>query len=393
MSTNGTSITSLDSSCLADPHIYTAEVEVDYPQSTLLDFIDPMPFDVEAICYDAIFSMGPLTLNDLMGAVCGMCMEDDDGCLIVLECEDVGWACVELYHKGKIIMPTAKNELLDYDDILDVPDLTSPIDMEPIKVIELFAGIGAFRKGLTNLGIPHTAIMSEIDKFAVKSYNAIHGETPNLGDITKIEKLPSCDLLTYGFPCQDISAAGNQKGFEKGSGTRSSLLWEVERLLREYSPEERPAVLIMENVKNLVAKKNMRGFEQWIATLEELGYTSSWKILDPTEFGIPQNRPRVFLVSCLNGVKFEFPESTGKMLTLKDIREIVPMPLNPEDCSDIRCLTERECFKLMGFTVRDQFRASEVVSSTQQYKQCGNSIVVNVVQAILKKLYIREVVE
>ena len=92
--------------------------------------------------------------------------------------------------------------------------IVSPLKM--IKVIELFSGIGAFRKALQRLNIEHEVIgISEIDKFAIQSYNAIYGDTYNFGDISKIEKLPYCDLLTYGFPCQDISVAGLQKGIEK----------------------------------------------------------------------------------------------------------------------------------------------------------------------------------
>ena len=98
----------------------------------------------------------------------------------------------------------------------------------PIRVVELFAGIGAQHQALENLGIPHEIVaISEIDKHAIAGYNAIHGEAPNLGDIRKIEHLPECDLITYSFPCQDLSVAGNKKGMAEGSDTRSSLLWEV----------------------------------------------------------------------------------------------------------------------------------------------------------------------
>lgn len=104
--------------------------------------------------------------------------------------------------------------------------------MEPIRVIELFAGIGAQHQALKQANIPHDVVaISEIDPGAVRAYEAIHGKVNNLGDITKVEHLPDCDLLTYSFPCQDLSVAGKRKGMAKGSGTRSGLLWEVERLL------------------------------------------------------------------------------------------------------------------------------------------------------------------
>ena len=101
-----------------------------------------------------------------------------------------------------------------------------------LKVIELFAGIGAQRKGLERASIEHEVVaISEIDKYALKVYEALYGNTPNLGDISKIEKLPKADMWTYSFPCTDISLSGRMKGLEKGSGTHSSLLWEVQRLL------------------------------------------------------------------------------------------------------------------------------------------------------------------
>lgn len=105
---------------------------------------------------------------------------------------------------------------------------------QKIRVIELFAGIGAQHQALKDANIPHEVVaISEISANAVKAYEAIHGKVNNLGDITKIEHLPECDLLTYSFPCQDLSVAGIQKGMTKGSGTRSGLLWEVERLLND----------------------------------------------------------------------------------------------------------------------------------------------------------------
>lgn len=160
-----------------------------------------------------------------------------------------------------------------------------------LTVNELFAGIGAFRKALIRLGIPHEVVgISEIDKYAIKSYNAIYGETRNYGDISKVERLDYADLWTYGFPCQDISLAGQLKGIVKGE-TRSGLLYEVQRLLAQaQSDDALPKYLIMENVKNLVGKKFRPDFEGWLGWLDELGYNNYWKVLNAVDYGIPQNR-------------------------------------------------------------------------------------------------------
>lgn len=187
-----------------------------------------------------------------------------------------------------------------------------------IKVVELFAGIGAPRKALTNLGIEHESIISEFDKHAVKAYNGIHGETVNMGDIRKIERLPECDLLCYGFPCQDISNAGHGRGLKEGSGTRSSLLWEVDRLM-DVSPL--PKVLFMENVPDLTYSVHVRDFNRYIRTLADRGYTVSYALLNSCDYGIPQNRLRLFMVACLDGRLFEFPKAIPLAWSLGDMLE------------------------------------------------------------------------
>lgn len=176
-----------------------------------------------------------------------------------------------------------------------------------MHIVELFSGIGAQSKALKNIGVEHKSTACEIDKRIHSVYESIHGPTPNLGDITKVEDLPECDLLTYSFPCQDISILGDRKGFGKDSGTRSSLLWEVGRLLQKG----RPKYLILENVKQLVAPKNKENFLLWLETLEGLGYKNSWKVVNSEDFGLPQKRERVFVVSSLDQA-FEFPEPKGK---------------------------------------------------------------------------------
>lgn len=194
--------------------------------------------------------------------------------------------------------------------------------MKKLTVNELFAGIGAFRKALINQNIPHEIVgISEIDKYAIKSYEAMYGETRNYGDISKVERLDYADLWTYGFPCQDISLAGDMKGIVKGE-TRSGLLHEVERLL-EVAKEEGtlPKFLIMENVKNLVSKKFIGDFQRWIDKLSDLGYTTEWKTLIASDYGIPQRRERVFAVSVRKdrGV-YSFPEP---MMLEKKFRDLL----------------------------------------------------------------------
>lgn len=191
-----------------------------------------------------------------------------------------------------------------------------------IRVNELFSGIGAFRKALENFRIPHEIVgISEIDKYAIRSYEAIYGKTRNYGDISKIDKLDYADLWTYGFPCQDISVAGRGAGIVKGE-TRSGLLYEVERLLLEsQKSDELPKYLIMENVKNLVSKKFIADFEKWLEFLESLGYTNHWQVLNAKDYGIPQNRERVFCISILGDKEFVFPEKQPLRLRLKDLLE------------------------------------------------------------------------
>ena len=190
-----------------------------------------------------------------------------------------------------------------------------------LRVLENFAGIGTQRMALENLGITHEVVgITEIDKFAIKSYEAIHGEVNNLGDISKVDPndVPDHDLFTYSFPCQDISVAGKGRGFEKGSGTRSGLLWECEKVIRA----KKPKYLLMENVKNLVSKKFKPGFEEWLQALEGMGYTNYWQVLNAKDYGIPQNRERVFCVSILGEHEpYEFPEKETLELRLKDILE------------------------------------------------------------------------
>lgn len=194
-----------------------------------------------------------------------------------------------------------------------------------IRMVELFAGIGAQAQAMEDLGIPHTSIVCEIDEKAYRSYCAIHGDAPNLGDITKVEHLPDCDLLTYSFPCQDLSIAGLQRGMSEGTGTRSSLLWEVGRLLRDAVERERaPEVLLMENVDAILNGSNIRDFDRWISQLSDMGYTSAYKVLNAADYGVPQSRRRCFMVSMTKGRRFRFPEGCPDGRVLRDVLEEHP---------------------------------------------------------------------
>jgi DNA (cytosine-5)-methyltransferase 1 len=353
--------------------------------------------------------------------------------------------------------------------------------MSKLKVLELFSGIGALTKALERLGIEHEIVDAvEIDKYAVKSFNAIHNTNFEPQDICEWDKDIEVDLIMHGSPCQSISLAGLQHGADKGSGTRSSLMWETVRIVEKLKPK----YVIWENVKNLLSKKHKHNFDAYLETMEKLGYTNYYQVLNAKDYGIPQNRERVFTISILgnenytfpkgeennnkidrlfnfsarqdcrvvydeNGLcptlvagmgagggkvpmfiekPFEFPQKQELKLKLKDMLEdevdekyylsdiaidkitrhknkIIENE-NPDESSTlhagyykmggrdqqyikdnrIRKLTPKECWRLMGFDDVDFEKASKANSNTQLYKQAGNSIVVNVLEAILTNL-------
>ena len=326
---------------------------------------------------------------------------------------------------------------------------------KPIRLLSLFSGIGAFEKALERENISYElANFCEIDKFAVKSYCAVHGvsEDKNLGDISKVNTadVPDCDLVTYGFCCQDISVAGKQAGIIAGV-TRSGLLYEALRIIEA----KKPSYAICENVKNLVGKKFKPDFDKLLFMLDELGYNNYWQVLNAKDYGIPQNRERVFVISIRKDIDtktFSFPEKQKLTLCLRDMLEetvdskyfltgkydsIVKVNDNysllqggvfcgfestrrvyettyvaptistcgggntepkiieracisskiPESYH-VRKLTPKECWRLMGFNDTDVDKCSSVgMSNTQLYKQAGNSIVVNVLQYIFRNLF------
>ena len=192
-----------------------------------------------------------------------------------------------------------------------------------ITVNELFAGIGSQSAALERLEIDFKVVgIAEIDKYAIKSYEAIHGPVKNYGDISIIEKLDYADFWTYSFPCQDISVAGKQRGINEN--TRSGLLYQVERLLNvSKEHNELPKYLMLENVKNLVGKQFKPQFDEWIKRLDDLGYNTYWKVLNAKNYGIPQNRERVFAISIRKDIDtgYEFPIGLDNGKRLKDILE------------------------------------------------------------------------
>lgn len=377
-----------------------------------------------------------------------------------------------------------------------------------LKVLELFGGIGAPRKALERLGKEFEVVdYVDIDKYAVKSYNAIYNENYEPQDITTWDKQLDAELIFHGSPCQDFSLAGKQAGGDKDSGTRSSLLYETVRIVENLKPK----YVIWENVKNVISKKHRHNFDNYLQEMEKLGYTNYYQVLNAKDYGIPQNRERVFTISIKNEIDkdnveildiFKFPAKQELKLRLKDILEdeveekyylsnkminyiLARTPLGEhhittgihisnkesediagtictepgnkpsdnyildneditydkklgglaikeyrnyiswedskgrintqdhrafkDDCISgtvpamergipkvimpeataylrIRKLTPLEVWRLMGFDDSDYEKASQVNSNSQLYKQAGNSIVVNVLEAIFKEL-------
>jgi len=203
-----------------------------------------------------------------------------------------------------------------------------------IRLIELFGGVGCQALALRDLAIanglkPENVFehyrLVEFDKYPVKSYNAVHETNFVPIDITEIkgEDLGIVDkdkyiyICTYSFPCQDLSVAGKQAGMDKGSGTRSGLLWEVERLLNETN--ELPDILLMENVTQVHGKKNLDNFNKWIEFLESKGYHNYWQDLEASQYCIPQHRNRTFMVSSLEDIDYVFPRTIELKKVMRDM--------------------------------------------------------------------------
>ena len=186
--------------------------------------------------------------------------------------------------------------------------------MGKLKLLELFGGIGACSQALEQLGIDFEIVdYVDNDKFAVRSFNAIHDSNFEVQDITQWDKQIDVDLIMHGSPCQDFSLAGLQAGGDEGSGTRSSLMYETLRIVEKLKPK----YVIWENVKNIISKKHVHNFNNYINRMSELGYKSFYKVLNAKDFGIPQNRERVFTISILDGSDYEFPKPMPLKLKLK----------------------------------------------------------------------------
>ena len=192
----------------------------------------------------------------------------------------------------------------------------------PLRVVTLCSGYDSQLMALRNIGIPCVCVgWSEIDKYAIRAHDAVFPEIAdrNLGDMTKIDwsKVDDFDLLFYSTPCTDFSNAGKQAGGEEGSGTRSSILWWT----RYAVLQKKPKYLIMENVKALVSDKFRPLFLKWCDELTSYGYTNFMQVLNAKDYGIPQNRERIFVVSILGDAWFNFPQPVELKLRLKDMLE------------------------------------------------------------------------
>ena len=196
-----------------------------------------------------------------------------------------------------------------------------------LKMLSLFSGIGAFEKALENIGIKINLVnFCEIDKYASQAYCAIHNvdKKLNLNDVTeiKIDSLPTSgiDIITHGSPCQDFSTAGLQAGGDIGTGTRSSLMWNSVAIIEHVNPK----YVIWENVKNVLSKKHKHNFEKYLNLLESFGYNNYYKVLNAKDYGIPQNRERIYVVSIrkdIDNKNFYFPEKEPLNLKLQDLLE------------------------------------------------------------------------
>ncbi len=275
---------------------------------------------------------------------------------------------------------------------------------ECIKFIDMFGGIGGFRHGFEKTSKNFKCIeYYEIDKYAANTYNTGFNESYNPRNVEEINwrKEPDFDLLCAGFPCQSFSIAGQRRGFEDVKGT---MFFEIARTIRE----KRPRVLLLENVKGILSNNERKTFTTILTVLDSLGYDAEWQVLNGKNFNIPQNRERVFIAGYLRGTnrKEIFPlESigTGYLKQLNDPVHSTNRLYDPTGIartirsnaggkgaktglyytsSGIRRLTPLECERLHGFP--DGW--TDGLSDAQRYKQTGNTVIVNIVEEIAKKL-------
>lgn len=304
-----------------------------------------------------------------------------------------------------------------------------------VQILELFGGIGSPRIALRNLGIDVKAIdYVEIDEKAVRSYNAMFEKELAYKTQSVVGYNLKPDILIHGSPCQDFSIAGYQKGADPGSETRSSLMWETIHIIQQMG-EWKPKYVIWENVKNVLSRHMKHNFNRYLDEMEKLGYTSNYEVLNAMDFGLPQNRNRVFTISCLDGLLFNFDTLERKQMRnisefledTKDEKYIVSQPsminkinnnetmgvrvikdyANTITTKQMRCpnsgvidlgngkyryLTERECWRLQGYSDFDFEAALKVHPGKPDklngalYKQAGNSIPVPIFESIFKQI-------
>ncbi|WP_251854514.1 DNA cytosine methyltransferase [Enterococcus italicus] len=300
-----------------------------------------------------------------------------------------------------------------------------------LQILELFGGIGSPRVALRNMGIPTKSIdYVEIDQKAVDSYNAIFANELPFKTQSVINWNLKPDILIHGSPCQDISIAGQKLGADKGSGTRSSLMWETLNIIKQMGMW-RPKVVIWENVKGVLHKHMRKNFNHYLDEMEKLGYSNSFEVLDAREFGLPQYRERVMTISILgelfnfNVIKKQKMKHLNLFLEKKaDDSYIVKAPsmldrigkpkpgfngylpiigehtwtittkqnrcpnsgVVPLKNDKFRLLTPKECWLLQGYSEQDYKQASKVNGKTALYKQAGNSIPVPIFESIFEVL-------
>jgi DNA (cytosine-5)-methyltransferase 1 len=304
-----------------------------------------------------------------------------------------------------------------------------------IQILELFGGIGSPRIALRNLGIPVKAIdYVEIDEKAVRSYNAMFENELKYKTQSVVGWSLKPDILIHGSPCQDFSIAGHQKGADEGTETRSSLMWETIHIIQQMG-EWKPKYVIWENVKNVLSKHMRHNFNRYLEEMQKMGYTSNYEILNAMDFGLPQNRNRVFTISCLNGSLFNF--ETLERKPMKNIKEFLedhvsekyrvtqPSILKaigskgikratvienysytiterqdrcPAQVIDLgnnkyRFLTDLECWRLQGYSDEDYYNAAKVNNKRALYKQAGNSIPVTIFESIFKQIILLQTLE
>ena len=315
---------------------------------------------------------------------------------------------------------------------------------KPVQILELFGGIGSPRCALRNLGIPTKAIdYVEIDGKAVKSYNAMFANELEYKTQSVVGWNLRPDILIHGSPCQDFSIAGHQKGADEGSETRSSLMWETIHIIQQMGVWK-PRYVIWENVKNVLSKYMIHNFNRYLSEMSKMGYTNSFEVLNTMDFGLPQDRDRVFTISILGNEIFDFDNLIRT--EMRDINEFLidwnafseeekrvyevtqPSVYNVvgkkgikratviKDCAKTittrqdrtpaqvvkveeqkyRYLTERECWRLQGYTDEEFDNAAKanpfVLGKMNRtlYKQAGNSISVPIFESIFRKILLNE---